>query len=98
MAAPAINGGNPVDRNKGSYSQPGQLIVIPKHSGATNGVSVDGVLECDTAYLQSEFPLLFAVLGTVFNKASDDNATDVRTPPAPALFQDEQDWTVKVRY
>jgi len=75
-------------RAKGQFVQAGMICLYP-----TNGVSVyshDGTLSLDTVYLQSEYPVLFQVIGTDYNDASkgDDPLTQFRTPPAsdfPAL-------------
>ena len=78
MAATPINGGNPLPTEKGFYEQPGMPRMIPRINGSF--LSVDGYVELGTAYLQSEFPRLYAVLGTTYNEASDDDTTDFRTP------------------
>ena len=102
MPATPLNGGSPLAREKGAYTQPGQLVVIPVHAGAPTGISVDGCLDCDTLYLESEFPLLFAAIGKNFNKAGDDpgggTPSEFRTPPVPTTYQDDADWTARVRF
>ena len=97
-----LNGGNPLPRSKGNYVQPGQLVFVPKHNGEPQGISMDGIVECDTVYLESEFPRLFAAIGKNYNKAGDDPGgsapSEFRTPEAPTAVQDDSNWIVKIRY
>lgn len=72
-----------VPRNKGQFVQAGSVILYPTVGGSV--VSHDGTLAMDSVHLQSDFPILFEVIGTNFNDAGkgDDPATQFRTPEAP---------------
>ena len=102
MPATALNGGNPLPREKGAYKGPGEEVRVPKHAGAPNGISTDGCVDCDTLYLESEFPDLFEAIQKNFNKPGDDpggaTPSEFRTPEAPVADQDEPNWATKIRY
>ena len=65
-------------RNKGQFVQAGIPQIVPLIDGSF--LSVDGMVDMDTVYLQADYPVLFAVLGTVYNDVGDDAGTEFRTP------------------
>lgn len=65
-------------RNKGQFVQAGTPHIVPKISGSF--LSTDGMVDFDSVYLQADYPLLFSILGIVYNKPADDDLTEFRTP------------------
>ena len=87
-------------RNKGQFVQSACLCFFPATSpGSGSPVTHDGTLDCDTAYLQSDYPFLFQVIGTGYNDPlkGDDPLTQFRTPPAPTWSTDP-DWIPRIRF
>ena len=87
-------------RNKGQFVQPGSLVMVAASpAGSGNSITHDGTLACDTAYLQVDYPVLFSVLGIAYNSAGkgDNDATQFRTPPAPA-WSNDTNWVPRVRF
>lgn len=86
----------PEDRNKGQFVQAGSLVIF--HTSVVEG-SMEGTLAMDTAYLQADYPDLFAHLGTTYNDGAkgDDNATQFRTPQEPDWATDA-DWVMRIRF
>lgn len=84
-----------VPRNKGNFIQPGMIIPVLKIGGFV--VSHDGTLALDTVYLQTDYPVLFDLLGTTFNDVGkgDDGATQFRTPPAPTDPSVDFEWRIR---
>lgn len=81
-----------IPRNKGQFVQAGTFCFYPNTAGDDASViSHDGTLACDSVYLQDDYPVLFATIGTVWNDPTkgDDNLTQFRTPPAP-------DWSTDI--
>lgn len=66
------------NRAKGQFLQAGMPFIVPKIAGSF--LSVDGMVDFNSIYLQADYPALFAVLGTAYNKEGDNNATQFRTP------------------
>ena len=58
--------------------QVGTPHIVPQIAGSF--LSVDGMVDFDSVYLQADYPELFAVLGTTYNDVSDDSLTEFRTP------------------
>lgn len=81
-------------RAKGQYVQAATLVCIPLNK------TVDGVVDFDTVYLQADYPVLFQIIGTDYNQAGDDDATEMRTPPAPEFTRafTDAEWVFKMRY
>ena len=67
-----------VPREKGQFVQVGTPHIVPQIAGSF--LSVDGMVDFDSVYLQIDYPELFAVLGTTYNDVSDDSLTEFRTP------------------
>lgn len=67
-----------IPREKGQFVQVGMPFIVPRIDGSF--LSVDGFVDFDTVYLQTDYPLLFAVLGTTYNEVGDDDLTEFRTP------------------
>lgn len=67
-----------VPREKGQFVQVGTPHIVPQIAGSF--LSVDGMVDFDSVYLQTDYPELFAVLGTTYNDVSDDSLTQFRTP------------------
>lgn len=71
-----------IPRSKGQFLQPGMPFIVPNIDGSF--LSVDGMVDMDTVYLQEEYPTLFAVLGITYNKPADNDLTEFRTPDTAA--------------
>ena len=87
-------------RVKGQFVQAWSLQFYPATSaGSGSVVTHDGTLDCDTVYLQAEYPHAFAILGTAYNDISkgDDPLTQFRTPAAPTWANDP-DWIPVIRF
>ncbi len=87
------------NRAKGQFVQAGSLVIVPVNSpGSGAAISVDGCVACDTVYLQSDFPVLFGVIGTEYNdNEKDDINTQFRTPLKPTFINDPN-WVALIRY
>ena len=85
-------------RNKGQFLQAGMYCFYPNTGGDDGSViSHDGTLPCDSVHLQADYPELFQAIGTVWNKAGDDNLTQFRTPTAPS-WSNDTDVTCRIRF
>lgn len=71
-----------VPRSKGQFLQPGMPFIVPVIDGSF--LSVDGMLDFDTVYLQEDYPVLFALMGIFYNKPGDNDVTEFRTPELAA--------------
>ncbi len=87
------------NRAKGQFVQAGSLVIVPVNSpGSGAAISVDGCVQCDTVYLQSDYPVLFGAIGTEYNDNEKDNvATEFRTPPKPTFLTDPE-WVALIRF
>lgn len=58
-----------VPRNKGQFLQAGTVHVIPKIAGSF--LSVDGMVDFDVYLAETDYPDLFAQLGTTYNDGGE---------------------------
>ena len=74
-----------VPREKGEFVQAGSIQLYPVISGQV--VSHNGTLALDTVHLQSNYPVLFEVIGTEYNQSDkgDNDSTQFRTPDGSGL-------------
>ena len=70
-----------VPRNKGQFVQPGTPHIVPNIDGSF--LSVDGMVDFDTDYVEADYPVLHAVLGNVYDKPGTP-AGSFRTPELAA--------------
>ena len=67
-----------IPRNKGQFVQAGTVHAVPNIDGSF--LSMDGMLDLDQLVLQSDYPELYAQIGTTYNIDTDDDLTEFRTP------------------
>ena len=72
-------------RNKGQFLQAGTVHIVPKINGSF--LSVDGMVDFDTDYLEADYPILHAVLGNVYD--------DVGTPSGSFRTPKLSDWELE---